>query len=125
MVIGDTNGGELVDGSVYICRDTIITFDAVNRDKAVSVEYYCVLGLYNKHYNKWYMEVADKVLWDHNKPKEMKAWRIMASMVRKIGTEDFEDVQPDVSLTWSHSAVYCTKNLDEVISVIGSVVDEK
>jgi hypothetical protein len=55
----------------------------------------------------------------------MKAWRIMASMVRKIGTEDFENVQPDVSLAWSHSAVYCTKNLDEVISVIGSVVDEQ
>jgi hypothetical protein len=91
----------------------------------VSVEYYHVLGLYNKHYNKWYMEVADEVLWDHNKPKAMKAWHIMASMVQKIGTEDFEDVQPDVSSTWSHSAVYCTKNLDEVISVIGSVVDEK
>jgi hypothetical protein len=91
----------------------------------VSVEYYHVLGLYNKHYNKWYMEVADEVLWDHNKFKAMKAWRIMASMVQKIGTEDFEDVQPDVSSTWSHSAVYCTKNLDEVISVIGSVVDEQ
>jgi hypothetical protein len=70
------------------------------------------------------MEVADEVLWDHNKPKSMKAWRIMASIVRKIGTEDFEDVQPDVSI-WSHSALYCTKNLDEVILVIGSVVDEK
>jgi hypothetical protein len=43
------------------------------------------------------MEVADEVLWDHNKPKAMKAWRIMASMVLKIGTEEFEDVQPDVS----------------------------
>jgi hypothetical protein len=126
MVIGDTNGGKLVDGSVYICRDTIIILDAVNQDKAVSVEYYHVFGLYNKHYNKFYMEVADKVLWDHNKPKAMKkAWRIIASMVRKIGTEDFEDVQPDVSSAWSHSAAYCTKNLDEVISVIGSVVDEQ
>jgi hypothetical protein len=91
----------------------------------VSVEYYPVLGLYNKHYNKWYMEVADEFLWDHNKPKAMKAWCIMASMVRKIGTENFEDVQPDVSSTWSHSAVYCTKTLDEVISVIGNIVDEK
>ncbi len=110
---------------IFVEIDTIITLDAVNQDKAVSVEYYHVLGLYNKHYNKWYMEVADEVLWDHNKFKAMKAWRIMASMVQKIGTEDFEDVQPDVSSTWSHSAVYCTTNLDEVISVIGSVVDEK
>jgi hypothetical protein len=46
-------------------------------------------------------------------------------MVWKIGTEDFEDVQPDVSSTWSHSAVYYTIFFDEVISVIGSVVDEK
>ena len=30
MVIGNTNGGKLVDGSVYICQDTIITLDAVN-----------------------------------------------------------------------------------------------
>ncbi len=91
MVSGDTNGGKIVDGSVYICQDTIITLDAVNRDKAV-VEYYRVLGLYNKHCNKWYMEVADEVLWDHNKPKAMKAWRIMASMLRRVGTEGFEDV---------------------------------
>jgi hypothetical protein len=97
MVIGGTNGGKLVNGSVYTCQDTIITLDAVNQDKAVSVEYYPVLGLYNKHYNKLYMEVADDVLWDHNKPKAMRAWRIMASMVQKIGMEDFEGVQPDVS----------------------------
>jgi hypothetical protein len=63
MVIGNTNGSKLVDGSVYIRQDTIITLDAVNQDKAVSVEYYCVLGLYNKHYNNLYMEVADEVLW--------------------------------------------------------------
>ncbi len=97
----------------------------MNQDKAVSVEYYHVLGLYTKHYNKWYMEVADEVLWDHNKPNAMKAWRIMASMVWKVGTEDFEDVQPDVSSTWSHSAVYCTKNLAEVTLVIGSIGNEK
>ncbi len=97
----------------------------MNCNKAVSVEYYRVLGLYKKHYNKWYMEVADEVLWDHNKPKAMKAWCIMASMVRKVGTEDFEDVRPDVSLTWSHSAVYCMKNLDDVTLVIGSVGNEK
>ncbi len=30
MVIGDTNGDKLVDGSVYIRRDTIITLDAVS-----------------------------------------------------------------------------------------------
>ncbi len=51
----------------------------------MSVEYYHVLGLYNKYYNKWYMEVADEVLWDHNKPMAMKAWHIIASMVWKIG----------------------------------------
>jgi hypothetical protein len=30
MVISNMNGGKLVDGSVYICQDTIITLDAVN-----------------------------------------------------------------------------------------------
>jgi hypothetical protein len=55
----------------------------------------------------------------------MKAWRIMASMVQEAGTEDFKDVQPDVSSTWSHSAVYWQKKLDEVISVIGSVGNQK
>jgi hypothetical protein len=49
----------------------------------------------------------------------------MTSIVQKVGAEDFEDVQPDVSSTWSHSAVYCMENLDEVTSVIGSVGNEK
>ncbi len=62
------------------------------------------------------MDVADEVFWDHNKPNAMKAWRIMTSMVQKVGAENFEDVRPDVS---------CTKNLAEVTLVIGSVGNEK
>ena len=83
-----------------------------------SIQKYRVLGIYNKHQNKWYMEVTDDVLWNSSTLKAKKTWRIMASMVRQVGTEDFEDVRADVIGEWMHSSVY----LSEVISVIGSVV---
>lgn len=112
------NGGESGVNGVHIRRDSIKTSEAQNRDNVKSIQKYRVLGIYNKHQNKWYMEVTDEVLWNSSTLKAKKTWRIMASMVRQVGTEDFEDVRADVIGEWMHSSVY----LSEVISVIGSVV---
>ena len=52
----------------------------------------------------------------------MKAWRIMVSMVKKVGTQDYEDLQADHLGEWSHSTIYSVTGLDEVVSVVGNVV---
>jgi hypothetical protein len=72
-----------------------------------SIQKYRVLGIYNKHQNKWYMDkVADEVLWDSSTLKAKKTWCIMASMVRQVGTENFEDIRADAIGEWMHS--WCT-----------------
>ena len=114
-----TNLEEEASPVIKIGRNSIITLNAKNRDKVVSEQDYRVLGIYHKHNNKWYMEVGDEVVWDPKQLKGMKAWRIMASMVRKVGTEDFEDMRADDLGEWSHSAIYCVTVLNEVVRVIG------
>lgn len=114
-----TNLEEEASPVIKIGRNSIITLNAKNRDKVVSEQDYRVLGIYHKHNNKWYMEVGDEVVWDPKQLKGMKAWRIMASMVRKVGTEDFEDMRADDLGEWSHSAIYCVTGLNEVVRVIG------
>ena len=50
----------------------------------------------------------------------------MVSMVRKIGTQDYEDVQADHLGEWSHSVIYRVMGLNEIIvSVVGNVVTSK
>jgi hypothetical protein len=44
----------------FIQRNSLITLNA-KRGKTVSVEYYRVLGIFSKHYNKWYLH------WDEEK----------------------------------------------------------
>ena len=110
---------------IRVRRDSIITLNAKNRDKVVSEQDYRVLGIYHKHSNKWYMAVDDEVVWNPQKLREMKAWRIMASMVKKVGTEDFEDVRADYLGEWSHSTVYCVAGLNEVLKVVGNIVVQR
>ena len=118
--IGNTNLEE--DGMTMIRRDSIITLNAKNMDKVVSEQDFRVLSIYHKHNNKWYMDIADEVVWNPKKMKEMKTRRIMASMVRKVGTEDFEDVRTDSLGQWSHSAVYCVAGLNDVVKVVGNII---
>ena len=49
----------------------------------------------------------------------------MVSMVRKIGTQDYEDLQADHLGEWSHSVIYCVTGLNEIVSVVGNVVTSK
>lgn len=119
------NMGEEGRTALNICPDSIITLNAKNRDKVVSEQSYHVLGIYHKHNNKWYMEVADEVVWNPKNLKAMKAWRIMVSMVQKVGTQNYEDLRADHLGEWSHSAIYCMTGLNEVVTVVGNVVNSK
>jgi hypothetical protein len=116
------NGVESGAAGITIRRGSIVISEAENRDKVKSLQHYRVLGIFNKHQNKWYMEPADEVHWAHTAIKPKKGWRIMVSMVRKVGTEDYEDVRADVIGEWMHSAVYCIKHVGDIKGVIGTIV---
>lgn len=63
----------------YIRRDSLITFKCI-RGKSESIEYYRVLGIFSKHYNKWFLHWdSDSVLYK----KDSKKYKIMAWMVQR------------------------------------------
>jgi len=53
---------ERVSDQVYIARGTLVTMK-YNRGKSVTTEHYRVLGIFSKHYNKWFVHWdSDRVL---------------------------------------------------------------
>ena len=55
------------------------------RGRAKTVEYYRVLAIFMKYYNKWYPAVEDKILWMQDFSKLRKDVRILARMMKKQG----------------------------------------
>ena len=55
----------------------------VKRGKTESLEYYHVLAIFSKHYNKWFLHWDDEVLFEKGSTK----FKILARMVVKDGNQ--------------------------------------
>lgn len=107
----DGNTSMMVDGR-FIQRDSLITVKA-KRGKTESIEYYRVLGIFSKHYNKWYLHWDDdKVTYDNNS----KQYKILARMVEKDGPK-FKEVELVAGGHWSPRCVYVLRYMSEIVSV--------
>ena len=74
-----------------IKRDTLVTY-RVKRGKTESLEYYRVLAIFSKHYNKWFLHWDDEVLFEKGSTK----FKILARMVVKDGNRIKEvDLEKD------------------------------
>jgi len=75
------------DDKVYIGRDTLVKMKC-KRGKTVSSEYYRVLGIYSKHYNKWFVHWDGDRVEFKSELKYAKQYKLMMRMVK-----DGEDIK--------------------------------
>jgi hypothetical protein len=106
---------ENVEGS-YIKRDSLIRLKA-KRGNSESIEYYRVLAIFSKSYNKWYLHWdEDKVLYESNSKK----YKILARMVVQTG-QRFKEVDLVAGGNWSPRNVYVLRYMSEVLSLDGDL----
>jgi hypothetical protein len=96
----------------FIQRNSLITLNA-KRGKTVSVEYYRVLGIFSKHYNKWYLH------WDEEKVPFVfgsKKFKVMARMVAKHNSR-FKEVDLVAGGDWSPKNVFVLRYFSDILSL--------
>ena len=102
---------------VWIERDTLVTlkYKQGGRNGQETVQYYRVLGIFSKHYNKWFVEL------DHKKIKfapGSKKYKLLVRMMEKQSAAgDYEEVQVAKDGKWSPKAVFRNVYLADVLSV--------
>ena len=68
---------------VYIERYSIITMKC-KQGSTESIEYYGVLGIFSKYYNKWFVHIdSDKIMWN----KYCKKYKVLARLIQKDNIE--------------------------------------
>jgi hypothetical protein len=91
----------------------------VKRGNTTTVEYYRVLALFSKHYNKWFLHWDDdKVLFD----KGWKSFKVLARMVKKEGSS-WADVELVKDGDWGPKFVFSIKSMCEIVSVEGELTE--
>jgi hypothetical protein len=101
---GDT-GGQLIQ------RDRLIRLKA-KCGKGKSIEYYRVLAIFSKHYNKWYLH------WDEEKVGYIigsKKFKVMARMVVRQNNR-FKEVDLVAGGDWSPKNVYALRYFSDILS---------
>ena len=102
---------EQSDG-VYIRRDTLVTLNC-QRGGTISVEYYRVLALFSKHYNKWFVH------WDSNCilfQRGSKKYKFLFRKVERDGGE-WKEVELEKHGSWSPKFVFCTRSMCDIVNV--------
>jgi hypothetical protein len=106
----------VADSGVYISRDTLITL-SVTQGNTTTLEYYRVLALFSKHYNKWFLHWdEDKVLFD----KGSKKIKVLARMVKKKASS-WVDVDLVKGGNWGPKSVFSIKSMCDIVSVEGEL----
>ena len=75
----------------YIGRDTLVKVKC-KRGRVVTVEWFCVLCLFSKHYNKWYVH------WENDRvpfTQDSKHYKVMMRMVEREGN-DIKEVELEI-----------------------------
>ena len=109
------DGNEATEGSddKYIERDSLIKMKCERGKSSVSIEYYRVLAIFSKHYNKWFID------WDSDKflfVQGSKKYKVLARMMQKDGDE-MKEVELEKDGHWGPRSVYCIKHMSEIVSV--------
>ena len=98
-----------------IKRDTLVKFRAT-RWKNESVEYYRVLAIFSKHYNKWFINWdSDQVEYIHNSKK----YKILARMVKMDGMNSCSEVNLEADGQWNTKCVFTLRSMSDIVSVEG------
>ena len=91
--------------------------------KLEEIEYFRVICIFNKYYNKWFMIEDEQKEWFENFPKNKL--RLMVCMLKSdsiIDSDIFEEVQMNNSV-WDNSKIAMVVDASQVISVHGCIAD--
>lgn len=100
-----------------IKRDTLVKFRAT-RGRDESVEYYRVLAIFSKHYNKWFIHWdSDQVEYVHNSKK----YKILARMVKMDGMNSCSEVNLEADGQWNTRSVFTLQSMSDIVSVEGDL----
>ena len=113
-------GDEGKDCHDFIKRDTLIKLN-VKKGEQTIVRNYRVLGIFSKHYNKWFVEFEQKqVVFDPQSKtwkRYSKKYKLLARMMKMTEQSDYEEVELRKEGEWSPKAVFRVVSLADVLSV--------
>jgi hypothetical protein len=114
----DPNSSEGVAAEkTMIKRDTLVKFRAT-RGKNESIEYYRVLAIFSKHYNKWFIHWdSDRVEYIHNSKK----YKILARMVKMDGMSSCSEVNLEADGQWNTKSIFTLRSMSDIVSVEGDL----
>ena len=116
---GRSGGSREETDKCYISRDTLVKFHA-KRGKRESIEYYRVIGIFSKHYIKWFLDWDfDKVLYKH----DSKKYKILARMVKLDGNHGYKEVDlvAGGQWNWNTKSVFALRVMADIVSVEGDL----
>ena len=104
----------------FIERDTLIKL-SVKKGGQMMVRNYRVLGIFSKHYNKWFPEFEEKqVVFSPQSTTwgtYSKKFKLLARMMKLTEQSDYEEVELKTDGEWSPKAVFRVVSLADVLSV--------
>lgn len=84
------------------------------KNPTITIEYYRVIGFFNKHYNKWYLPVEDKFVFTPNDPSKMSGIRFMGQLMQKKGSS-FIEVKIEKNGEWGPTHVHRIRPLKDIL----------
>jgi len=108
------------DCQCFIERDTLIKLK-MKKGGQVMARNYRVLGIFSKHYNKWFPEFEEKqVVFSPQSTTwgtYSKKYKLLARMMKLTEQSDYEEVELKKDGEWSPNAVFRVVSLKDVLSV--------
>ena len=110
------------DSDDFIERDTLVKL-SVNKGRQISNQYYRVLGIFDKSYNRWYVDFNkdQKVTFNPRPGTQWKAYskkyKLLVRMMVITEQSEFEEVELEKNGKWSPKAVFRIVYLSDVLSV--------
>ena len=104
----------------FIERNTLIGLSVKKAGQTI-VRNYRVLGIFSKHYNKWFVEFEQKqvvfnpqsMIWK----TDSKKYKLLARMMKLTEQADYDEVELRKGGEWSPKVVFCVVSLADVLSV--------
>ena len=116
----EDDGGK--DSDDFIKWDTLVKL-SVKKGGQISSQYYRVLGIFDKYYNRWFVDFNKdkKVTFNPRSGTQWKAYskkyKLLVRMMVRTEQSEFEEVELEKNGKWSPKAVFRIVYLNDVLSV--------
>ena len=102
------------DADLYIERDSMIQLTC-KRGNTEAIENYRVLAFFTKYYNKWFVAMEKRFLWENDVSKH-KNVRVLVRLMKKTGS-NYHEVALEAGGDWNPKQVFCIKSFKDILNV--------